>query len=327
MAVDGVVAAAVVEVAVVEVVAAGAVLVVVGQGVADGSESPHAVAAIARAASPTPTRPVARTMVLTGRRSYRGASPCAGVRRRILDGVGLYREHGVVLRTIKLGEADRIVTLLTAGRGKVRAVAKGVRKTKSRFGSRLEPMVHVSLLLYEGRELDIVTQAETVEVFRAVREDLDRLSKAQSLLEACDQVAQEGHANLRLYQMLLGGLRALAAHDAPLLVPAFFLKLLAAEGFHPYLDECVVCGSVGDLCAFDQVQGGVLCGSCAQVSGGSPVTVDGLALVRLVLGGDLGAALNAPVGPATVEVTRLATRAFENHIERRLRSVGLIDRR
>ena len=241
--------------------------------------------------------------------------------------MGLYREQGVVLRTIKLGEADRIVTLLTAGRGKVRAVAKGVHKTKSRFGSRLEPMVHVSLLLYEGRsDLDIVTQAETVEVFRAVREDLDRLSKAQSLLEACDQVAQEGHANVRLYQMLLGGLRALAAHDAPLLVPAFFLKLLAAEGFHPYLDECVVCGAVVDLCAFDQVQGGVLCGSCARLGGGSPVSADGLALVRLVLGGDLGTALNTPVGPATAEVTRLATRAFENHIERRLRSVGLIDR-
>jgi DNA repair protein RecO (recombination protein O) len=241
--------------------------------------------------------------------------------------VGLYREQGVVLRTIKLGEADRIVTFLTAGRGKVRAVAKGVRKTKSRFGSRLEPMVHVSLLLYEGRELDIVTQAETVEGFRPVREDLDRLSKAQSLLEACDQVAQEGHANVRLYQMLLGALRALSARDAPLLVPAFFLKLLAAEGFHPYLDECVVCGAVEGLSAFDQVQGGVLCGPCGRVGGGSPVSDEGLALVRLILGGDLGSALNAPAGPATAEVSRLATRAIEQHLERRLRSVGLIDRR
>ncbi len=242
--------------------------------------------------------------------------------------MGLYREHGVVLRTIKLGEADRIVTFLTAGRGKVRAVAKGVRKTKSRFGSRLEPMVHVSLLLYEGRrDLDIVTQAETVEVFRTVREDLDRLTKAHSLLEACDQVAQEGHANVRLYQMLLGALRALAARDAPLLVPAFFLKVLAAEGFHPYLDECVVCRAVDGLCAFDQVQGGVLCGACASAGGGSPVSPDGLALVRLVLGGDLGSALNAPPGRATVEVSRLATRALEHHLERRLRSVGVMDAR
>src|ERR687885_2135929 len=96
----------------------------------------------------------------------------------------LYREQGVVLRTMRLGEADRIVPLRTAGRGKVRAVAKGVRKTKSRFGGRLEPMNHLALLLYEGRELDIVTQADTLEQFRAIREDLDRLAKATSLLEA-----------------------------------------------------------------------------------------------------------------------------------------------
>ena len=89
--------------------------------------------------------------------------------------MGLYRDEGVVLRTIRLGESDRIVTLVTQGRGKVRAVAKGVRKTKSRFGGRLEPTSHVSLLLYEGRELDVVTQAEALDHFRVIREDLDRL--------------------------------------------------------------------------------------------------------------------------------------------------------
>src|SRR5207302_2274538 len=83
----------------------------------------------------------------------------------------LYRDQGVVLRTIRLGEADRIVTLVTEGHGKVRAVAKGVRKTKSRFGGRLEPLSHVSMLLYEGRELDIVTQAEALDHFRVIRED------------------------------------------------------------------------------------------------------------------------------------------------------------
>ncbi|MEA2842601.1 MAG: repair protein RecO [Actinomycetota bacterium] len=239
--------------------------------------------------------------------------------------MGLYRVEAVVLRTWRLGESDRIVNLLTPGRGKVRAVVKGVRKTKSRFGSRLEPMVHVSLLLYEGRELDIVTQAETIEVFRPVREDLDRLGKATSLLEAVDQVAQEGHANARLYQMLLGALRALAAHDAPLLVPAFFLKLLAVEGFHPMLDACAVCGSADDLVAFAQVVGGVLCRACAGGVGGSvALSVDGLALVRRILGGDLATARNSPPGPATAEVARLATRALEGHLERRLRSVGVI---
>src|SRR5919202_3315283 len=105
--------------------------------------------------------------------------------------MGLYRDHGVVLRTLRLGEADRIVTILTAGHGKVRAVAKGVRKTLSRFGGRLEPMNHVALQLYEGRELDVITQTDGIEQFRAVREDLDRLAKAHAVLEAADQVAQE----------------------------------------------------------------------------------------------------------------------------------------
>ena len=85
--------------------------------------------------------------------------------------MGLYRDQGVVLRTIRLGESDRIVTLVTQGHGKVRAVAKGVRKTKSRFGARLEPISHVALLLYEGRELDVVTQAEVVDHFRVIRAD------------------------------------------------------------------------------------------------------------------------------------------------------------
>ena len=95
----------------------------------------------------------------------------------------LYRDQGIVLRTMRLGEADRIVTLMSAGRGKIRAVAKGVRKTKSRFGGRLEPMTHVAALFYEGRELDIITQAETLDHFRKVREDLDSLSAMHRSLQ------------------------------------------------------------------------------------------------------------------------------------------------
>ncbi len=194
-----------------------------------------------------------------------------------------------MLRTWRLGESDRIVNLLTERHGKVRAVVKGVRKTKSRFGARLEPMVHVSCLFYEGRELDIVTQAEAIEVFRPVREDLGRLAKAASLLEAVDQLCQERHANPRLFVMLLGGLRALAAHDAPLLVPAFFLKLLSTEGFHPLLDECASCGGRYGLSSFDLAQGGVLCGSCSLGRGEAVrLSAPALDLIRRVLGGDLG---------------------------------------
>ena len=235
--------------------------------------------------------------------------------------MGLYRDQGIVLRTWRLGESDRIVNLLTERHGKVRAVVKGVRKTKSRFGARLEPMVHVSLLFYEGRELDIVTQAEAIEHFRPVREDLGRLAKASSLLEATDQLSQERHANPRLFFMLLGGLRALAAHDAPLLVPAFFLKLLSSEGFHPLLDECAACGERYGLEAFDLGQGGVLCVLCTGRGDAVPLSPVALDLIRRVLGGDLSGALGVPAGLAVTEVERLATRAMEHHLERRLRSL------
>jgi DNA repair protein RecO (recombination protein O) len=240
--------------------------------------------------------------------------------------VGLYRDEGVVLRTIRLGEADRIVTVLTRGRGKVRAVAKGVRRTKSRFGARLEPLAHVAMLLYEGRELDVVTQAEALEHFRPVREDLDRLAKAHTLLEACDQVAQERQANVRLYQMLVGALRALAGRDSPVLVPAFFLKVLASEGACPMLDGCAGCGSPGAAVAFDVEEGGVLCPACAQRVSAPAISAPALELVRRVLTGDLVGALNHAAGPATGEVDRLATRAMEHHLERRLRSVTVLDR-
>src|SRR5271167_4112856 len=110
--------------------------------------------------------------------------------------MGLYREDAIVLRTYKLGEADRIVVLLTAGRGKVRAVAKGVRKTKSRIGGRLEPPGRVSLLIHEGRNLDVINQVESLDQYRPAREDLDRMTDALAMLEVVDQVAQEGEANL-----------------------------------------------------------------------------------------------------------------------------------
>ena len=237
--------------------------------------------------------------------------------------MSLYRARGVVLRTIKLGEADRIISFMTEAHGKVRAVAKGVRKTKSRFGARLEPTTHVALLLYEGRELDIVTQADGIDHYRAIREDLDRLAKAESLLEAVDQVAQERESNPRLYQMLLGALRSLDERDAALLVPAFFWKLLSAEGVHPLLDECAQCGATDDLVAFDLTVGGTLCRSCRS---GGPVSVEALELLRRILGGGLSSCLAEPASPATREVEHLATTALEGHLERRLRSISVLDR-
>ena len=241
-----------------------------------------------------------------------------------MDGpIGLYRDHGIVLRTYKLGEADRIVVLMTEGHGEVRAVAKGARRTKSRFGARMEPPTHVAVQLYRGRgELDTVAQVETVDHFRALRDDLEGLGRALTMVEATDQVALEREPNPDLYRLLLGALRTLAADPSPLVVAGFLWKLLALEGVAPVLDRCVVCGAEERLVAFDPAEGGVVCRDDRR---GQPLSSDALDLLRDVLGGRLAAALAAPVTAATGEVDRLALRATEHHIERRLRSVGILE--
>jgi DNA repair protein RecO (recombination protein O) len=233
----------------------------------------------------------------------------------------LFRDRGVVLRTIRLGEADRIVTLMTEQHGKVRAVAKGVRRTTSKFGSRLEPLSHVALMAWQGRsDLDIINQVEVIDTFRPVREDLDRMSAAMSMLEVVDQIGQERHGNPRLYEMLVGALTALADRNSSMVGPAFFLKVLALEGSAPVLEVCVSCGEEDSelLVAFDIVEGGVLCRSCRR---GRPLSAGGLALLRRTLGGGLAGVLAEPRSPLTDEVATLATEAMEAHLDRRLRSV------
>jgi DNA repair protein RecO (recombination protein O) len=229
-----------------------------------------------------------------------------------------------VLRTYRLGEADRIVVLLTEEHGKVRAVAKGVRRTSSKFGARLEPISHVALLLWRGRgELAVVNQVEVVDHFRTVREDLERMAGGLSMLEVADQLAQEGHPDPGLYRMLVGALRALAddRNDPAMVPPAFFWKALAHEGAEPVLSACASCGreegSV-ELVAFDLVEGGALCRSCRR---GRPISATALDVVRQVLGGSLGQVLGGPRPACSDEVAALATEAMEAHLDRRLRAV------
>src|SRR5271165_168511 len=162
-----------------------------------------------------------------------------------------YRDQGVVLRTIRLGEADRIVTFATPEHGKVRAVAKGIRKPKSRLSGRLEPLTHVSMMCWRGRELDVVNQVEAIEHFKAIRSDLERVPIALTMLEVVDHVALERNPMPDMFRLLLGALRALEERPAPALLAAFLWRLLALEGVAPSVDQCARCGSDGELVAFD----------------------------------------------------------------------------
>jgi DNA repair protein RecO (recombination protein O) len=238
---------------------------------------------------------------------------------------GLYHDVGVVLRTYKLGESDRIVVLHTLENGKVRAVAKGVRKTKSKFGARLEPMSHVKLLLYRGRELDIVSQAEAIEPLSPMLSSLDRASQGLAALEAVDSLSLDREPNQRLYKMLVGVLRTIAADPSPLNVPAFYWKLLAHEGLRPELHQCVRCGESEpdvQLVSFDLIEGGVMCRSCRS---GQAISAGALELLRDILGGRLQVALRQEESPVTHEVASLATRALEFQIERRLKAVAMFE--
>lgn len=239
---------------------------------------------------------------------------------------GLYRDEGVVLRTVKLGEADRIVTIFTLGHGKIRAVAKGVRRTQSKFGARLEPTSHVALQCYEGRDLDTITQCETIESNRTLREGYGLLTHAVPMLEAVDHLTLDREPDPAIHRMLTGALRTLADRRAPLVTPAFFWKLLAHEGYRPRLDACARCdtaAATAPLFSFDLDEGGGLCESCAM-GGGRRLSPEAFGLLAQILGGGLNAALAEPPGPAAHEVERLALAAVEHHLERRLRSAALL---
>ncbi len=233
-----------------------------------------------------------------------------------------YRDSGVIVRTHKLGEADRILSIITENNGKVRAVAKGVRKTRSRFGGRLELLRHLDLQFYKGRgDLDIVTQAETRDHWPDISNDLERLGKALTIAEAADQIGQDRQPDQGLYHMLCGGLETLHVADSVLIVPAFMLKLLAHEGVAPALNECVIGGETSGLEFFDPGTGGV---TCATHQRGRPISSSALELMRATLGGALATVLEVQQAPHTDEVSALVHRLWEFHIERRLRSTELL---
>ena len=240
----------------------------------------------------------------------------------------LYKEQGIVLRATKLGEADKIVTILTQGSGKVRGVAKGLRRTSSKFGARLEPFTHVSLLMYRGRNLDTVTQAEILGPFLALRGDFQLIAAGETMLEAVDKVAEEHERNVRLFLLLLGGLRALEGHprDPAAVAESFLLKLLSLSGFHPSLSACAECGSAGPHGRFSSGQGGMVCGRCAGDDAGrvaEPAVrwLDVLARATLEGAGDA-----TPPDEVRKEARAMLYGFTEYHLDRRIRSLSLLAR-
>ena len=237
--------------------------------------------------------------------------------------IGLYRDNAVVLRSWKLGESDRILSLMTQSNGKVRCVAKGARKTRSKFGAQVDPTNHIQVQLYRGKgELDTLTQVESIDRFPVLREDLELFARASSMLEAVEVVAQDREPNAGLYTMLARALHTVTESESHLVVAGFFVKLLSMEGLAPSIDICVGCGTSSDLTHFSVADGGASCGGCRL---GPPLSVETAALLHLALGGQLGAVLNQPASPATREFDVLAQRLLEHNLERRLRSSTVLE--
>ncbi len=239
-----------------------------------------------------------------------------------------YREQGIVLRTWKLGEADRIVNLFTQGRGKVRAVVKGVRRTTSRMGGRLEPFAHVDLELYEGRNLDIVQQAETIATHGHIRDDYGLSMAATTMVEPVDAMAQEGTRDNALFLLLRAGLQSLdaAPPDPGVFVDAFLLRVARVAGFHVFVDSCAACRTVGEHTWLSVNRGGTLCVDCAT---GAARAVDEDTMRRIrVLAGDSWAALPDLADGSDAQRTAASfARAFlEHHLDLRLRAWDHIPR-
>lgn len=234
-----------------------------------------------------------------------------------------YRDKAVVLRTYDMREADRIIVMMTESHGKVRAVANGVRKMSSRFGARLEPLSHVDVLLSKGKNLDTISQVELVTNAKGIYEDLDRLTRGLAMLEAVDQLGLDGEPTQHLYKMLVGALQWLADNDSSLVLPAFYFKLLVAEGVGVQVESCVVCGAKADqIVAFDVFSGGAQCQNCRS---GPSISQAGLKIIRGILGGQLNSMLALKESAATREVSDIATKCMEHHLERRLKSVAVFE--
>lgn len=234
--------------------------------------------------------------------------------------MGLRSDQGIVLRGYPFGEADRVVVLISPNAGKIRAVAKGVRKTKSRFGGRLEPFTHVDLVLYEGRNLDTVTQVSVIEGFPKVRGDLDRVLAAGTMVEVVDAVTQEGESSVRAFLLLQRGLRALeAAPRHPDFVASFLLKMADIVGIAPAFGHCAGCGRTDGLTRFSFAAGGVLC-DADRVSGAVALRPGLTDYLQRLAASDLGSLPEADPG-FTGEAMGVTRRFLEYHLDRRLGSL------
>jgi DNA repair protein RecO (recombination protein O) len=236
---------------------------------------------------------------------------------------GNLKTQGIVLRSLRYGEADRILHLYTPDRGRVSAIAKGVRRARSRFGGRLEPFFRLDLVLYEGRgEMLTVTSAETLAAHPRLREDARALDGAGRACEAVARVFDDGEPHRGVYHLLANELALLdrePARAGRANALAFRLKLLLAAGFAPQLAACASCGEVDHLAGFSGAAGGVVCAACEASA--FPLGQEAHDFLVVALGTPLADTPDASPG-ALAQAERAIIETLEHHGHIRLKPVG-----
>ncbi|MEZ0164180.1 DNA repair protein RecO [Kineococcus sp. LSe6-4] len=245
-----------------------------------------------------------------------------------MGGAKSYRDEAVVLRATKLGEADRIVTLLTRHHGRVRAVAKGVRRTSSRFGARLEPFTCVDVQLHRGRSLDTVTQVDVLAPYgQVLAADYGLYTVGHALVETAERFTEVERENAtQQYLLLVGALRTLSRreHPAPLVLDAFLLRSLAVAGYAASFVDCARCGDPGPHTAFNVAAGGAVCAACRPPGSAAP-DPQTLGLLAALLSGEWALAEDAEER-CRREGSGLVAAFLQWHLERGIRSLRHVER-
>jgi DNA repair protein RecO (recombination protein O) len=242
----------------------------------------------------------------------------------------VYKTQAIVLRQRKLGEADKIVTLYCSHNGKIDAVAKGVRRTKSRLAGHLEPLTLGSYLLAEGRELDIITQAETIDAFPALRGDLERLSRGLYCAELVDRMTSERSEGAPIFRRLQTVLAVLStATNIDLAVRHFEMALLEELGYRPLLESCAVCSRRLEPVTnyWSPAEGGVVCPGCSdQAQAMTPISVNGLKVLRLLQSAPFDQASRLRLsGELSAELERCLQQQVHFVLDREVRSARFVE--
>ncbi len=270
-------------------------------------------------------------MLVQPREARRAALGVSGRTRYnpIVNRIRLYRIEAIVLKRRDFGEADRILTLYTPDRGKTSAIAKGVRRIASRKSGHVELFTHTGLLLAQGRSLDVVTQAETIQPFQALREDLIRTTYAYHIAELVDRLTEEGVASPATFDLLRDALTSLAEAPDPSLVARYFeLRLLGLLGYRPELFQCVACGGEvqAEGNAFSPEAGGVLCAACAERHPDAlPLDERSFRVLRFLQTREWAMVGRLELSPTTRGVLERLLHAYIRHVlERDLNSVAFL---